>query len=249
MYLKESSEDNIKIFPASIAIELYREFRKKETNPVAIYRGPFEIAPGMSFEVATYSQTKEDKMSSLKKYNTKEAFSSNEKDNSIRVESIYHVDGDATGDVIPEDNVISGYRYGPNIVPISPILEHEMRFHEEKCLKLLGFVDKTQIPRSMFMGNITKVIPGEDLRSQKLFSAFIFSMLTLNRYGIARHIPRNMQKGVSPRLVVLIPYKSTTSECFYMTDLPTAEDVREYSFSPLKSSTTAQQQLVDQLIT
>ena len=48
MKLKELCPDNVRIVPASIAIELYREFRKKETNRTAIYRGPFEISAGLT---------------------------------------------------------------------------------------------------------------------------------------------------------------------------------------------------------
>jgi hypothetical protein len=59
------------------------------------------------------------------------------------------------------------------------------------------------------MGDMDMVVPGEDLPSKKLFSAFIFSMLTLNRYALARYIPRNMKNGVSPKLMLLIPYKSS----------------------------------------
>lgn len=33
--------ESIQIFPASIAIELYKKFRKKDTNPVAIFKGEF----------------------------------------------------------------------------------------------------------------------------------------------------------------------------------------------------------------
>jgi hypothetical protein len=92
------------------------------------------------------------------------------------------------------------------------------------------------------------VIPTDDPASKKLFSAFIFSMLTLNRYALARYIPRNMKNGVSPKLMVLIPYRSAKGECFYMTQLPTAEDIRDYQFQSLKESTPEQQKLVEQLV-
>lgn len=92
------------------------------------------------------------------------------------------------------------------------------------------------------------VIPSDDPASKKLFSAFIFSMLTLNRYALARYIPRNMKAGVSPKLMVMIPYRSAKGECFYMTQLPTAEDIRDYQFHSLKESTAEQQRLISDLI-
>ena len=39
MDLKSEAEDNVQIFPDSIAIELYKKFRKREVNPVALFRG------------------------------------------------------------------------------------------------------------------------------------------------------------------------------------------------------------------
>lgn len=67
--LKDLCPDNVRIVPASIAIELYKEFEKKETNRVSIYRGPLEITPGLTIDIATYSHTRKDKITSLKKYN------------------------------------------------------------------------------------------------------------------------------------------------------------------------------------
>ena len=36
---KRMAEDYVQIFPASLAIELYKRFRKKDTSPVARYKG------------------------------------------------------------------------------------------------------------------------------------------------------------------------------------------------------------------
>lgn len=54
MKLRSLELSNIQIFPASIAIELYKKFRKRDVNPVALFKGNFEIAPGLEIEVATY---------------------------------------------------------------------------------------------------------------------------------------------------------------------------------------------------
>ena len=47
MHLKGLSEDFVQIFPASLAIELYKRFRKKDTSPVARYKGFLELTPGL----------------------------------------------------------------------------------------------------------------------------------------------------------------------------------------------------------
>ncbi len=57
-----------------------------------------------------------------------------------------------------------------------------------------------------------------------------------------------MKKGVSPKLVVLIPYRSAEREMFYLTELPTIEGVRDYPFNSLKKSTEKQQEMVRSLV-
>jgi len=46
-------------------------------------------------------------------------------------------------------------------------------------------------------------------------------MLSLNKYAIARYVPRDNKNGVIPRLVVLIPYRGINREALYLIDLPT----------------------------
>jgi hypothetical protein len=41
-----------------LAIELYKRFRKRDTNPVATFKGSFEIAPGLEIEVSAYKAIK-----------------------------------------------------------------------------------------------------------------------------------------------------------------------------------------------
>lgn len=39
--------ENVQIFPGSLAIELYKKFRKRDVNPVALFKGNLEIAPSL----------------------------------------------------------------------------------------------------------------------------------------------------------------------------------------------------------
>ena len=71
MKLKDLCPDNVRIVPASVAIDLYREFENKETNRIPVYRGPLEITPGLKIEILTYSHTRKDKPASFKNYNLK----------------------------------------------------------------------------------------------------------------------------------------------------------------------------------
>lgn len=87
------------------------------------------------------------------------------------------------------------------------------------------------------MSGVDIVVPSEDIRSRKLFSSLLFSMLSTKKYGLVRYVARKNSRGVSPKLMALIPKKNEKGECFYLVELPTAEDVREYQFSSLREST------------
>lgn len=58
MKLRSYESNCIQIFPASLAIELYKKFRKRDTNPVARYKGSMELAPGLEIKVCTYKAIK-----------------------------------------------------------------------------------------------------------------------------------------------------------------------------------------------
>lgn len=95
MKLKGIVNDYVQIFPASLAIELYRKFRKKDTNPVALYKGVMEIAPGLGIDVCTYKAIKREKLKSLARYDTSVPFDPLiPKEKEIILETNYTVQGD-----------------------------------------------------------------------------------------------------------------------------------------------------------
>lgn len=49
--------------------------------------------------------------------------------------------------VVPPEQRIKGYRYGPQVVPISSAEWEAVKFKPEKGLKLLGFTDASNIMR------------------------------------------------------------------------------------------------------
>lgn len=66
------------------------------------------------------------------------------------------------------------------------------------------------------MSEVDIVVPGEKEEGRKLFTAFVYSMLSLNKYAIARYVSRSLKNGVNPRLVVLIPHRTADREMFYL---------------------------------
>lgn len=131
------------------------------------------------------------------------------KEKDVIPDVVYTIAGDDSGAIVDKDNQVNAYSYGPHLVPISGILEQGSKILEEKNFKLLGFVDKSKVPRHCLMGEVDIVVPNEDVVGRKLFTSFVYSMLALNRYAIARYVPRTLKNGISPKLTVLIPYRST----------------------------------------
>lgn len=54
---------------------------------------------------------------------------------------------DDSSKVVPPEQRIKGYRYGPQVVPISTAEWDAVKFKPEKGVKLLGFTDASNIIR------------------------------------------------------------------------------------------------------
>lgn len=54
---------------------------------------------------------------------------------------------DDPGKVLPPEQRVKGYRYGPQVVPISSAVWDAFKFKPEKGVKLLGFTDSSNILR------------------------------------------------------------------------------------------------------
>jgi hypothetical protein len=114
----------------------------------------------LSIHVETYKYTRRDRLRSLAKYDVNQPFVpeiSKEKEITTRVS--YIVQGDETSTEVERENQMNAYSYGPHLVPISAILESQAKFFEEKNLRLLGFVNKAQVPRAALMGEVELVVP------------------------------------------------------------------------------------------
>jgi ATP-dependent DNA helicase 2 subunit 2 len=137
-----------------------------------------------------------------------------EKEKEIINEISYICEGDESAATVDKENIINGYSYGTNTIPVNNIIAPSMKIYEEKNFQLLGFVNKSSIPRESFMGEVELVVPTnlgklsdhEMVIAKKEFTALVNSMKSLEKYAIARYVPRNSKNGVNPRLVTLIPH-------------------------------------------
>ena len=57
------------IIPVETAIEIYAQFKKKEINARAKFKGSLEISPELKMSVQIFPKSRQESMPSLKKYN------------------------------------------------------------------------------------------------------------------------------------------------------------------------------------
>lgn len=75
---------------------------------------------------------------------------------------------------------------------------------------------------------------GDYMNDRKALGSLIHALFELEKVAICRYVTR---KNNAPKLVCLIPHIDSEYECFYVNQLPTSEDIRDYQFPSLKTST------------
>ncbi|XP_047978720.1 ATP-dependent DNA helicase 2 subunit KU80 isoform X1 [Salvia hispanica] len=249
-----SNKSSSKVYVGN-ATSLLGALRTRNITPVTTYRGDFELSSIMKIKVWVYKKTCEEKFPTLKKYSDKapptDKFASHE----IKVDYEYRSIEDPKR-VVPPEQRIKGYRYGPQVVPISSAEWEAVKFKPEKGLKLLGFTDASNIMRHHYMKDVNLFIaePG-NTKAILAISALARAMKEMNKVAIVRCVWRQGQTNVV--IGVLSPNvsaKDNVPDSFYFNVLPFAEDVREFqfpSFSNLPSSmqpNEQQQEAADKLV-
>ena len=234
------------IFPANVAISIFKQFQKRDVSKRTKFRGPLELASDLNLNVCVFTKSTEEKMPSLKKHslcvdrsddvNTGEV---------IRQAGVYcEADDPEKKETDPED-IVKAYFYGKQLVPIEKINEEVLKFNDDRCLKMLGFTDTNKVPRQHYMSGCDVVVPVESARNRRAFSALVTAMIETDKVMIAKWVSR---KNAAPKLVVLHPHQEPKFECLYMNILPTVEDIRDYQFGSLVQSTEAQQKAMDDFV-
>ncbi|RZC73221.1 hypothetical protein C5167_048703 [Papaver somniferum] len=210
--------------------------RTRNISPVTTFRGDLELSPKMKIKVWVYKKTAEEKFPTLKKYSDKAPPTDKFATHEIKVDYEYKGVEDPTK-VIPPEQRIKGYRYGPQVVPISSDEWDAVKFKPEKSVKLLGFTDASNIMRCVtqrhyYMKDVSIFIaePGNG-KATLAVSALVRAMAEMNKVAILRCVWRQGQAS----LVVgaLTPNPSNVDnipDSFYFNVLPFAEDFREFQF-------------------
>ncbi|XP_077245146.1 ku80 family protein isoform X2 [Tasmannia lanceolata] len=205
--------------------------RTRNISPVTVFRGDLELSPLMKIKVWVYKKTSEEKFPTLKKYSDKAPPTDKFATHELKVDFEYK-SLENPNKVVPPEQRIKGYRYGPQVVPISSAEWEAVKFKPEKSVKLLGFTNASNIMRHYYMKDVHVFIP-EPGNSKAILavSAMVRAMKEMNKVAILRCVWRNGQGSVV--IGVLTPNVSSLDnipDSFYFNVLPFAEDVREFQF-------------------
>lgn len=240
---KRTMEENdhlLNIFPtkgsANVACvdsptSLLGALRTRSISPVTIFRGDLELSPKLRIKVWVYKKTAEEKFPVLKIYSDKAPPTANFATHEVKIDFEYRNVEDPKK-VVPPEQRIKGYRYGPQIIPISSAELDAVKFKPEKSVKLLGFTDASNILRHYYMKDVNIFIaePGNSKASLSV-SALARAMTEMNEVAILRCVWRQGQGSVVVGVLTPnISHKDTIPDSFYFNVLPFAEDVREFQF-------------------
>ncbi|CAL9759832.1 unnamed protein product [Musa acuminata subsp. burmannicoides] len=128
------------------ATSLLGAIKTRNVVPVTVFRGDLELSSMMKIKVWVYKKTSEEKFPTLKKYSDKAPASDKFATHEVKVDFEYKSSQDPDK-VVPPEQRIKGYRYGPQVVPISSAEWEAVKFKPEKGVKLLGFTDASNILR------------------------------------------------------------------------------------------------------
>ncbi|CAJ1949838.1 unnamed protein product [Sphenostylis stenocarpa] len=226
-----SKETSTRLLYVENPISLFGALRTRNITLVTIFRGDLELSPKLSIKVMVYKKTAEEKFPTLKKYSDKAPPNDKYATHEVKIDYEYKSSEDPDK-VVPPDQRIKGYPYGPQIVPISSTEWEAVKFKPEKGVKLLGFTDSSNVFRHHYMKDVYVFLPESgNTRAMLAVSALARAMKEMNKVAILRCVWKRGQANVV--IGVLTPNlsdKENIPDSFYLNVLPFAEDVREFQF-------------------
>ena len=235
------------IFDSTTAIEMYRQLRSKTHNLVTKFRGVLEISPDLKIGVCSYTKSTQETLDSLKKYSKLVEIDDGKiNTGQVKTHRSYFEHDDPSMSTVEGQNVIKAFYYGRQIVPIPNDIRNEMKVVDDRQLKLLCFSDEKSVPRHYLITGVDIVIPLPDDKNILGFNSIVDGLLETEKVGIVRYTIRS---NAAPKLAAIFPQKNKKGfRCLYISQLPTAEDIREYHFSKLKPANEEEKELLEQMV-
>jgi len=217
------------------ALQSLSDFQTKRVNPTAVYRGPLSFGSIASeISIQCFNKTSE-----LKPPSASKVSALGHETGAIDVKRTYTVlqknaeDNQAGQEiVVPPEEIIRTQRYGHKLIPMAEADEEAEKLATTKGLTILGFVDKTEVGRHLFLNNTILVKPEKDSHASALgLSALAISLSNTNRVALCRYVSADNR---SPKMGVMIPNVTEETTALYFVQLPFADDVREFKFDKLE---------------
>ncbi|KAF8480890.1 SPOC domain-like protein [Russula ochroleuca] len=136
-----------------------------------------------------------------------------------------------SGAKVEKEQLIRGFKYGSSYVPCPDGQFAKLSTH--MGISICGFFSADNFRREHSMSEVQYV--WADPRSpphQVALSSLVGAMDKLNMYAIARWVSRD---NLEPKMGVLAPCRFQKVDCFLWVQMPFADDVRKYTFSPLQN--------------
>lgn len=232
----------LKIIHVDGPTSLLGAFRTRNVSPVTVYRGDLELSSSMKIKVWVYKKTAGERFPTLKKYSDKAPQSDKFATHELKIDYEYKSIEDFDK-VVPPEQRIRGYSYGPQVVPISSAEWEAVKFKTEKSVKLLGFTDSSNIMRHYYMKDVYLFIPEPgNMKAILAVSSLARAMKEMNTAAILRCVWR--QGKTNAIIGVLTPNISSAEnlpDSFYLNVLPFVEDVREFQFQSFNNLPASRQ--------
>ena len=63
---------------------------------------------------------------------------------------------------VEKDQIVKAYYYGNQLVPLTKVYEEEINHTTPKCMKLLCFTNKENVPRNFLLKDVEMLLPGSE---------------------------------------------------------------------------------------
>lgn len=235
------------VFDSTTAIEMYRQLRSKTHYLVTKFRGVLEISPDLKIGVCSYTKSTQETLDSLKKYSKLVEIDDGKIGTGVvKTQRSYYEHDDPSMSTVESENVIKAFYYGRQIVPIPKDVRNEMKVIDDRQLRLLCFSDEKSVPRHYLITGVDIIIPLPDDKNILAFNTIVDGLLETEKVGIVRY---TMRSNSAPKLAAIFPHRNKKGfRCMYLSQLPTAEDIREYHFSKLKPANEEEKELLEQMV-
>ena len=251
--LCQFSNGYIKVYDKDAALLALSDFQTKKVKNISTFKGNFEIAPNCSLVVKCYTKTRKANHFKFNRYAKINGSSSIDREQLIKTENVLVDPEDTELQPVDKSQIAKGYYYGQNLIKISKDEEENMKFKAtDKGMKLLGFVEEAKFPRHYLMSAVECVFADECSSANILaFNSIVEAMIRLNKLSIVRMV-KAMNRA--PKLCVLYPKKKLNKKTnknvymMYIAELPTCEDMREFNFGSIKTSTQKEREVMREYI-